>query len=587
MYYPTMASIVYKKKKGREYAYWVRSARVEGKPRIVEQVYLGPKERFLEETKAAYARGATPGPFALRRVQTREFGASAYLWSWIERLGLAEIVDRHVPPPPARRRTQLSVGQYLALAAVNRAVAPRSKRSFYEDWYQGSAVSRRVPAKASQLTSQRFWDHMDMVEPAHIERIQRDVLGRVAELFPLGRDTVLYDTTNFFTFLDSFNDRSELAQRGDNKQKRQDLRQLSLALFEDEETGIPLYHQCYAGNRHDATHFPEAQKGLLAQWLDALGREAEQLTLVFDRGSPSKKNFRELDEHAMHFVSGVPAGWVPDLLEVERDRYGKLELPGTKHVKVYRERREVLGVERSVLVVFSPTLFTKQRRTLAREQAKLEARLQKLAQKVAAWRERGRSGRGHSEAAVRDQVRRWTAREHLREFLDVELEVEDGKVVELHWRWDSERKRAIQRRHLGKQILVTSRHDWDSVEIVRTYRRLTRTEHLFRIAKSRPGVWWPLFHWTDSKIRVHALYCFLALVLLAILRLELQQAGVPVGVDRAIRKLTSIEEALVVYQNGAADRTLTELDKLQREIAQATGLLDLATEWGTTVTDGA
>ena len=49
-----MASLVYKKKKGREYAYWVRSARVNGKTRIVEQIYLGPKDRFLEELKPKF-----------------------------------------------------------------------------------------------------------------------------------------------------------------------------------------------------------------------------------------------------------------------------------------------------------------------------------------------------------------------------------------------------------------------------------------------------------------------------------------------------------------------------------------------------
>jgi transposase len=478
------------------------------------------------------------------------------------------------------------VGQYLVLAAVNRAVAPRSKRSFYEDWYRGSVVSRRLGAKASELTSQRFWDHMDMVEPAHIEGIQRDVLGEIAERFTLGGDTILYDTTNFFTFLDTFNTRSKMAQRGNNKQKRRDLRQLSLALFEDRASGLPLYHQCYSGRHNDTTHFPEAQNGILTQWLGALEREPEQFTLVFDRGSPSKKNLQRLDAGAMHFVTGIPAGWASDLLEVERARYEKLQLPGTKHVRVYRERRELLGAERTALVVFSPTLFAKQPRTLGREQARVDQNLQGLADKIAAWREKGRRGRGHSQASVEGKLRRWTAREHLREFLDVEINVQDGKVVELEWTWDLARKRAVQRRYLGKQILVTNRHEWDSVEIVRAYRRLTRTEHLFRIAKSRPGVWWPLYHWTDSKIRVHALYCFLALVLLAILRLELHQGGVPVGVDRAVGKLKQIDEAVVVYSNGAADRTLTELDDLQREIVRATGLLELAEQWGTTVLDG-
>jgi hypothetical protein len=58
---PVMSSLVFKKSRGRSYAYWVRSARVNGKPRIVEQVYLGPKERFLQELKAHFTRGQTPG----------------------------------------------------------------------------------------------------------------------------------------------------------------------------------------------------------------------------------------------------------------------------------------------------------------------------------------------------------------------------------------------------------------------------------------------------------------------------------------------------------------------------------------------
>lgn len=582
MYYPTMASLIYKKKKGREYAYWVRSARVNGKPRIVEQIYLGPKERFLKEIKAAYTRGTTPGPCPLQRVRTKEFGASALLWRRAEELGLVEIVDRHVPSPPPRRRTQLSVGQYLVLAAINRALKPQSKRAFYDGWYRESVLSRIWKGRRTELTSQRFWDHMDRVEEEHIEKIQQDVLARLAERFPLGRDTILYDTTNFFTFIDSFNDRSELAQRGNNKQKRADLRQLSLALFEDRGTSLPLYHQCYAGNRHDARHFPFAWEGLLEGWMGTLERESEQLTLVFDRGNTSKKNLRGLEGRGIHYVAGVPTSWVPGLLEVELSEYRKLELAGTKHVKVYRTRQELWGAERTWLVVFSPTLYRKQRATWNREQEKAEGRLRELAAAITAWRESHR-GKGHEDASVRRKIRRWTAREHLRDFLEVELEVQGEKVVKLSWEWNLKKKRELQRRHLGKQLLVTDRHHWDDVSLVRAYRRLARTEELFRISKSRPGLWWPMFHWTDSKIRVHALYCFLALLLLAILRLELREAGLHISVDRALDRLTKIQETLVVYTNGAADRVLTEMDDTQQQLAQALGLFDLARELGTTV----
>jgi hypothetical protein len=196
-----MASLIHKLKKGHLYTYWVESKRVNGKPRIVEQVYLGPRDRVLDEIKRAYTRGSAPGPTPLRRLQHREFGASAWLWHWADRLGLARLIDAHVPPVEAKRRTQLSVGKYLVLAAINRVIDPRSKRAFYEYWYQDSVLVRLCPAKEGELTSQRFWDHMNQVQPEHLESIQKDLVARLGQLFALGEDTILYDATNYFTLL--------------------------------------------------------------------------------------------------------------------------------------------------------------------------------------------------------------------------------------------------------------------------------------------------------------------------------------------------------------------------------------------------
>lgn len=580
MYYPVMASIVFKKKKGREYAYWVRSGRVNGNPRIVEQVYLGPKHRFLDEIKAAYTRGTSPGPCPLKKVRCKEFGASALLWHWSEVLGLAEIVDRHVPAVSKRRRTRLSVGQYLVIAAINRAIEPRSKRALY-GWFSDSVLSRLCPGREGELTSQRFWDHMDQVEADRIEQIQYDVMARLAEHFALGSQTILYDSTNYFSFIDTFNERTELAQRGHNKQKRKDLRQLSLALFEDCATSLPLYHQCYPGNRHDATQFPFAWEGMLKGWLEALERQPEQLTLVFDRGNTSKANLEQLDESVVHYVTGVPKSWMPELLDVELSEYLPLELPGTTHMKVYRTKRDVWGKERTVVLFFSRSFYRQQRATMNRQQSKADEQLQDLAAAIDKWR-KNRRGKGHKEASVRRKIQRWTAREHLREFLEVKLESEEDKVAQLEWVWDQEKKREVQRRYLGKQILVTDRDDWDDVTVVSAYRHLTRTEHLFRISKSRAGLWWPMYHWTDSKIRVHALYSFFALLLLAIVRHQLWEADVHMDIDRAMERLRRIQETMVVYSNGSADRVLTEMDGTQQQLAEVLGLMDLARQLGNT-----
>jgi transposase len=559
---------LFEKKKGAKlYLYWGESARVKGRPRLVEQIYLGPKDRVLEELKLHFTRGKTPGPTPLKRLRVKEFGASAWLWHWAQNLELVEIVDRHVPPVDKKRRTPLSVGQYLVIAAVNRAVQACSKRALYTDWYQDSVVSRLCPAPRGALTSQRFWDHMDQVEPDHIEAIQQDLLGNLRRLFPLGQETLLYDTTNYFTFIDTYTDRCELPQRGNNKQKRRDLRQLSLALFADEKTGLPLYHQCYRGNQPDVRQATSAWDGWVRTWMKGLQRVPEQLTLVFDKGNCSKSNLVDLEAGPLHYVGSIPGRWVPDLLEIELENFEKLTLPATKHL---------------LLVVFSPSFYRKQRAAMNRIQQKVDSQLVELAGAIQNWNQT-RKGPGYSEESVQKKIHQWTARDHLRKFLEFDLCVEDSQVVALDWCWNRKLKRKIQRRYLGKTILFTDQHEWESSALALAYRKLWKSEALFRLSKARRGPWWPLYHWTDSKIRVHALYCYFALLLLSILQLRLQEGGLTMSPEHCIARLQKIQEALVVYTNGSAERVLTEMDDSQKTLAQTLGLFDLARKMGNTL----
>lgn len=62
-----------------------------------------------------------------------------------------------------------------------------------------------------------------MVSDEAIEAIQRALVVRVTQEFGLDAEVLLYDTTNFFTFLATGNDRCTEAKRGHNKAKRHDL----------------------------------------------------------------------------------------------------------------------------------------------------------------------------------------------------------------------------------------------------------------------------------------------------------------------------------------------------------------------------
>ena len=149
-----MVSVIEKRRAdGRTYYYLVESARVDGKPRIVSQQYLGSAEEV-----AAKLSGAGPGT-PIRSLH-KKFGDLAAVWSVLERLDVTGIVDTLVP-----RRTDAgaTTGTYLALAAANRIVAPCSK-SALADWWASTAGPRWVKLGKTALDHRRIWDALDRLD---------------------------------------------------------------------------------------------------------------------------------------------------------------------------------------------------------------------------------------------------------------------------------------------------------------------------------------------------------------------------------------------------------------------------------------
>jgi len=88
-----------------------------------------------------------------------------------------------------------------------------------------------------------------------------------------------------------------------------------------------------------------------------------------------------------------------------------------------------------------------------------DAKLHTLAAAIERWHET-RRGKGYLRSSVEKEIARWSAREHLREYLEVELETQGERVVKLTWRWNRAHKRQLQRCWLGKRVLVTDNHHW-------------------------------------------------------------------------------------------------------------------------------
>ena len=275
-----------KRVKGHTYYYYSKWARVDNRCRRVWQRYLGK----LEDIVAA-VQGGGPAPIA---AEVFQWGLPQALWQEATRAQLVNLIDRHCP----KRRQGLTTGQYLAIAAINRAISPRSKRSMWV-WFSQTVLRRHMPsASEAALASQRFWDHMDSVTPEAAAAMWKDLLKGVIDREQIDLSSIGYDGTNFYTFLDTFNTRCNLAARGKNKQGRDNLRQVSYALFCTTDGQLPFFYDVYQGNRNDARQFSEVLQRFHRFFSDLSGREGvvPATTLIFDKGNNSAANFRLLDE---------------------------------------------------------------------------------------------------------------------------------------------------------------------------------------------------------------------------------------------------------------------------------------------------
>jgi len=257
-----MASITKKIKKGRPYYYAVESKRVNGKPRIVWQKYLGTLEAILKRTEDSK-------PKKPAHTVIFEAGGIAALLRITQRLELCNIINKVVP----KREQGPTVGHYIILATLNRALEPLSKVAI-GTWYEQTVLRRLWGWDKSAFTSQRFWDHMDRLSEQNIEQIQQQLVPRIENEFGIDAELLLYDTTNFFTFIATSNNRSGLAQRGRSKQKRHDLRQIGLALLLTRDFQIPLFHQVYPGNIPDVSLFPQLSSKLMQRYKKVTGKNS-------------------------------------------------------------------------------------------------------------------------------------------------------------------------------------------------------------------------------------------------------------------------------------------------------------------------
>lgn len=549
VYKLTMATI--RKQKVGKYTYWqiIESKRVDGKPRPVVLMHLGTAEQLLYKLKE--------GPLE-KTLRSASHGAVSALWRVAAELDLIDIFNRCFS---RQRRDGLSVGESLLLAAIHRAIKPGSKRTF-AGWAAQTTLPELAGFDPARLDSQHFWDQMDVVTEEQLEAAEQAITKRMLDLGLWSPKLLFYDLTNFFTYIASDNERSELAQRGHNKQKRHDLRQFGLAQVVTREFLLPVFSEVYPGNRSDAAMFTPTLTKVRAK-LSELELAVEELTMIFDKGSNSKQNFAQLDASEIPYVASLTPAHHEDLLAIPLSRYHKVTL-GDREIPCIRLRKMVWGKERTLVLYVSEKLRAGQLRGLKQALAKKYALLAEFKAKLNNSRARKRK-----REDVDRELKKILRGEKCERIIKVSVTEKAAGRFDIDWEIDADAYRWVTETLYGKRILVTCRDDWSEAEIIAAYQGQSTVERVFRHLKNPyHNAVHPQYHWTDHKVRVHTFICLIGLLLSQILWKKAREAGHLISLETLLDRLGEVRQAEVLTLGSHQGRPakITQLEQMELEL---------------------
>lgn len=527
-----MASIVKKKKKGNAYYYAVESARVNGKPRIVWQKYLGTIDNIINKV-------CNRSDKSVREVDIFNAGGVAAMLGIAQKLSLIEMIDEIVP----KRHQGASIGQYIVLAAINRILDPCSMLQMPE-WYSKCVLHRLWRHSPETFTSQMFWNHMDLITEDDIERIQVAISNKLMKEFDIDTSTFLYDTTNFFTYVATGNQRNTIAQRGRNKVKRNDLRQVGLALLVTKDFQIPLFHKVYQGNFADRGLFPQVAQELV-EWRKKHVSPTNDITLVFDKGNISEDAMESLLIGGYHYVCAVPKTTDPILFSMDVESL--TPVPGLPGVKAHSKIIEIWNKKHKAVLCYSESYFSAHMADLMTKLQKFEKKLHDEDLYLAKGPSTPQSHKSHNKSAIQARLRAMDASSDIKSIMNVKIKKIEGKF-RLEYGINQTKLNELIKTGLGRTIILSDRLDKSENEIISAYRSQQGIEDVFKSMKNKDYLHWqPEFHWTDNKIRVHGLYCVIALLLATLAHREVTKCGLNLSLLEMIYELNEIREVALIY----------------------------------------
>lgn len=542
---------IHKKKRGKHIYYYLREIkRVNGKPTVTAQIYLGTADKIAKLCKSENN--------SIVKVKSFDYGSLWLCNAVLQELEIAKTIDSIVA-----NSGLLTVGDFFYLAVMSRMIRPSSKNSLGH-WLKDTAISKIYGKRITGVSSAQFWKKWGRVGESEYKDICSKFFQIIANLKFNYDDVYLYDTSNYFTFFDQ-ETKSELAKCCKSKAGRNNLRHIGLGILVSRQTKLPLLFHVFSANLNDYNVFKSELTNILS--VIRQYKAVKKYILVFDAGMNTKINFKLLGKckdidfitnfsphskkHASLFLTPLKTFTALNINPHRRN---------DKSVKAYRTTIELYSKKITCIIYYNPATAFKQKGIFKEKiheinsfikQAKINCK--ELKQQ---WTDPTIIEKRYKSLCLKLYISPKLFNFQIEKYCDkVRISAPINKQLY---------KSKLAK--FGKELLLCSDSTCSTSEIVQIYFDRYKVESTFRASKNPfHSPVQPIFHWTDQKIKCHFLVCFLALV--ASRLIELKLAKLNLSANSAIDTMQSWRYCLLwPLNNNKPYGIIEETNELQKQI---------------------
>jgi transposase len=355
-------------------------------------------------------------------------------------------------------------------------------------WFERTDLNMLLDLEG--LTESRLVDALDYLKPQELSRLQKEIFDSVKVRYNLSSTGIIYDVTN--TYL--YGKKCPFGKLGKDKEgvKGRPLIQIGLGVTKEE--GVPLFHKIFDGNIHDSRTLQD----VITTFQDYNIQEG---LIIFDRGIGSKNNYNYIKALKWNVLCGLP-----------------LNSPLKKIIRDINAKDSVLQYTNRV-------------------------RLKKAVFYVVTRNYTIGEVKGTVAVCFNERLKRNLKESRYDEVVNAEKLLAEGKSIksELTRYFDKHGKLLPKKLEAAEEFdgyaCIFTTDVLSKEEMVRVYFDKDLIEKAFQSLKGVIKVQ-PIRHWLYNRVIAHVFICYLAYLLLSLLKLRLKK--IEMSPVEALRELDSL-----------------------------------------------